>query len=102
MNGSIARLSRWFQAHCDGTREHSHGITIATTDNPGWWVKIDLASTHLAARPFAEVAEGVDAARHPRADSWLSCRVIDEVWNGAGSPDRLDDILQCFLDWAGA
>ena len=102
MDATIARLSRWFAAHCDGEREHHHGISIESTDNPGWWVKIDLAGTRLATRPFTEIAEGVDAGRHPRADAWLTCYVVGNVWNGAGDPARLDEILQRFLDWAGA
>lgn len=102
MDATLARLSRWFAAHCDGVREHHHGVRIDSTDNPGWWVKIDLASTSLASKPFTEIAEGVDAGRHSCADTWLHCYVVGNVWNGTGDPTRLDAILQHFLDWAGA
>lgn len=102
MDATIAGLSRWFASQCDGVREHHHGITIQSTDNPGWWVKIDLAGTSLAGKPFAEIADGLDARRHPLGDDWLSCYVREGVWNGAGDVARLDEILARFLDWAGA
>jgi hypothetical protein len=33
---AISTLERWYKGHCDGTWEHHLGITIETTDNPGW------------------------------------------------------------------
>ena len=35
----------WYQSNCNGDWEHQYGITIETTDNPGWSVKIDLKNT---------------------------------------------------------
>ena len=32
----IGTLERWFKSRCDGSWEHDFGITIETTDNPGW------------------------------------------------------------------
>jgi hypothetical protein len=29
-------IDRWFATSCDGLWEHHHGLTIQTTDNPGW------------------------------------------------------------------
>ena len=65
-------------------------------------MKIDLEQTPLAARVFVDVAEGIDAGRHPCAERWLSLRVEAGVWHGAGDVTRLEDILRRFLDWAEA
>lgn len=40
-----ARIDQWHKSNCNGDWEHSYGVTIETLDNPGWWVKIDLAET---------------------------------------------------------
>jgi hypothetical protein len=46
----FAELQRWYEAQCNGDWEHHNGITIESCDNPGWWVKIDLADTSLINR----------------------------------------------------
>jgi hypothetical protein len=51
----LSDLSRWYAHHCDGEWEHHHDIAIETTDNPGWWVKIDLAGTELEGRAFPAI-----------------------------------------------
>jgi len=33
---AVSVLEKWFKERCDGTWEHHLGITIETTDNPGW------------------------------------------------------------------
>jgi hypothetical protein len=35
---AVSTIERWYKMHCDGTWEHHLGITIETTDNPGWLV----------------------------------------------------------------
>jgi Immunity protein 53 len=65
-NDLLSKLSRWFAAHCDGEREHHHGISIETTDNPGWWVRVGLSRTELADRDFAILSENVDAGGFPQ------------------------------------
>ena len=101
MPSLLAQLSDWHSRHCDGEREQWYGITIQTTDNPGWWVKIDLTGTALAARRFERVAEAVDANGYPAAARWLHCQVSGNVWLGAGDGSRLDEIISRFLSWAG-
>ena len=97
---ALARLQRWYAARCDGTWEHQHGISITSCDNPGWWVKVALAGTPLRGVAFDEIASGVDAGRFATQPSWLSCRVEDDVWHGAGDAAKLEVILDTFLDWA--
>jgi hypothetical protein len=97
---ALSKLSRWYAGHCDGEWEHHKGIAIQTTDNPGWWVKIELGATNLAGRPFSSVSEGLDAKGFPSASRWLSCRLQDGQWHGAGDETRLNEIITRFLAWA--
>jgi len=97
----LARLKLWFAAHCDGEWEHDRGISITTTDNPGWWVKVALDGTKLAGRDFIPVSENIDPGGHPCASRWLHCSIADGQWQGAGDETRLDEILEIFLTWAG-
>ena len=99
---AVDRLSAWYAGECNGDWEHRCGVSIESTDNPGWWVKIDLAGTRLASRPFARTAEGVGAGDHPEGKRWLVCEVVDRVWNGSGDETRLEEIIERFLAFAEA
>lgn len=35
----VTRLAQWYASQCNGEWEHSNGLTIVTTDNPGWVVE---------------------------------------------------------------
>jgi hypothetical protein len=98
---TLARLQAWYTHQCNGEWEHASGISIQSCDNPGWWVKIDLAGTPLEAATFTEIAEGVDAGRFALGPVWLSCHSEEGVWHGAGDETRLEQILEIFLAWAG-
>ncbi|MBI1185367.1 hypothetical protein GC194_13935 [bacterium] len=41
------RIQNWYKLNCNGYWEHSYGYSIATLDNPGWTIRIDLADTCL-------------------------------------------------------
>lgn len=107
-DGEIATLQRWVAAHCDGDREHRHGVTIETLDNPGWRVRIDLAETALPDVPFEPIREGLVYVPQPRASTpyvpdaevWIHCTVRDGRFEGAGDLSQLARILRVFLDWA--
>ncbi len=43
----IAFIEAWYVSHCDGEWEHEFGIRIATIDNPGWHLEIDIVDTSL-------------------------------------------------------
>ncbi|MEV8403368.1 Imm53 family immunity protein [Streptomyces niveus] len=40
-------LRNWYAQQCDGEWEHERGVRIATLDNPGWTVSIDLEESEL-------------------------------------------------------
>jgi hypothetical protein len=108
----ITRLQKWYESQCNGEREHQHGISINSCDNPGWWVKIDVAGTSLETKPFATVARNVDPEqiariarglepdRCDRGTDWMLCEVKHKVFEGAGDPGKLQTILGAFLNWA--
>lgn len=97
---TLSRLQAWYAAQCNGAWEHEHGVSITSCDNPGWWVKINLAGTALEKRSFPEVAEGVNGERHQTGPRWFNCRVEADSWTGAGDESQLERILEAFLQWA--
>lgn len=90
----FTQLQQWYASHCNGEWEHAHGVKIDSLDNPGWWVKIDLAGTELENADFDPRVE-----RRTETD-WLDCTINDKVFEGAGDPTKLECILGCFLDCA--
>ena len=95
---TLSDLSAWFQQQCNGDWEHAYGISIQSTDNPGWWVTIDLRDTPLEHRPFVPVLRGDFASGDPQPP-WLHCRIKDSVFHGAGDVQQLETILEIFLAW---
>lgn len=94
--GVLGRLEHWYASRCDGDWEHQCGIKIDTIDNPGWSVEVDLRSTPLAARKFADVTA-------ERSDKdWIHCRVRDAKFQGFGGSRNLREVIEVFLDWADA
>jgi len=92
---TLRRLQSWYQAQCDGDWEHSGGITIETLDNPGWKLEVALADTALEKKAFAEVRRDYESEK-----DWLMCFLRDGKFMGACGPQKLEEMLQVFLDWA--
>jgi hypothetical protein len=96
----LRSLHDWYAKHCDGQWEHRHGIKIESCDNPGWWVKVDLVGTELESCTFSTIAVNVDDGGFQTGRRWMSCRVENGVWHGAGDETKLSEILGAFLTWA--
>src|ERR1700688_4317206 len=94
----LLRLQKWYQQQCNGEWEHHYGVSITSCDNPGWWVKIDLVDTKFASKPFETIEQGDSDSFDPQPP-WLKCYVDDGIFNGAGDPQKLADILEIFLHW---
>ena len=92
---SIERLELWYAAQCNGEWEHGYGVTICTLDNPGWRLRIQLAGTPLAGRPFAKLEVDIDDD-----SAWMHYEVKDAEFVGHGGPLMLHQIIRVFLDWA--
>jgi len=99
-NDLLLRLQKWFSSQCNGTWEHQRGVSIESTDNPGWWIKINIAGTDLEDCEFEEVRVGMGDDSDPQPP-WMRCYIKDGVWNGAGDFTRLPEIVDRFLSWAG-
>ncbi len=74
---ALKGLQEWFTSQCNGSWEHTYGISITTLDNPGWSFKVELADTRFFGRTFNEVNfKGVDN------DDWYVCRVKNSEFEG--------------------
>ena len=76
----LSELQDWYVAQCDGDWEHSYGVSVATLDNPGWSVRIDLHGTTIATRTF----ERHEA--HRTQDDWLVCRLDSGAFHVSCGP----------------
>jgi hypothetical protein len=90
----LGELQEWYESQCNEDWEHQFGVSIGTLDNPGWTVIIDLDGTGLADEPF----QAIEDLRSGR--DWIKCWVENAKFNGAGGPQKLEEILTIFLRWA--
>jgi hypothetical protein len=86
-------IEKWYKSNCDSGRAHNYGIKVESIDNPGWYIKIDLADTPLKGKEFQKV--DVDNGE----DDWIMCRVVNDIFDGAGDPFKLEEILKVFKEW---
>lgn len=86
-------LQKWYLRQYDGNWEHFYGINIETLDNPGWFIKIDIAETDLENKIFRRIEIERDN------DDWVHCWVEDLVFNGVCGPENLDELMTIFRDW---
>jgi Immunity protein 53 len=90
----LRELQEWYESQCDDDWEHQFGVSIGTLDNPGWTVTIDLTGTDLAGATFETIED------LPPDRDWIKCWVADAKFNGVGGPQKLEEILTTFLQWA--
>lgn len=91
----VKGLEDWFGSQCDEDWEHSFGLSIETTDNPGWHVEIDLAETAWASVSFP-------FARTERSDyDWIQIEIREGKFSGSGGMKNLGEILRKFLSIVG-
>ncbi len=95
MASALKRLSDWYLAQCDGLWEHGQGLSITTIDNPGFALKINLKGTPLEDAVFDRIEVEYETEEH-----WYTCWKEDGTFNAAGAPSRVDDMIECFLDWS--
>ena len=91
---ALRELESWFLSQCDGDWEHGEGIRIATLDNPGWAIDIDLVGTDVDNKK-------VEARRLDRgAHDWLHMFITDGKFKIRCGPTNLEQALDMFLRWA--
>ncbi|MFE2582685.1 immunity 53 family protein [Streptomyces sp. NPDC059378] len=86
-------LQGWYAEQCDGDWEHEWGVKIATLDNPGWTITIDLEDTSLEEREYPKQT----IRRGP--NDWIFARVVDHQFDGACGPGNLTELLTMFRSW---
>lgn len=87
-------IQKWYASNCDGDWEHIYGIDIYTLDNPGWEVDIELINTDLEFVHFETIQKYINE------NDWIYCTVVDGVFEGSGSADKLEEILKIFKEWS--
>ncbi len=90
----LADLQKWYASNCDGEWEHDYGVSINSLDNLGWMVTIELSETNLEGKLFQKVESSSIET------SWVECWIEGSKFHGVGDPNRLEDILRIFINWA--
>ena len=83
-------LEDWYSSHCDGDWEHQYGVEIATIDNPGWSVTIDLVYTDW------QDSEIEYQVFETSGNDWYGYRVENGKFIGSGDPKKLTVIINAF------
>ncbi len=90
---TVDRIQAWYKLNCNGDWEHNHGYSIATLDNPGWTVRIDLRETCLENLNFSKNFQ------NPTYDlDWYQIKTDNNVLDIACGPENLKLVFEIFLD----
>jgi hypothetical protein len=92
IDDNLTWLLKWYHQYIND-RKSGHGIEIRTLDNPGWFLRVDLEKTELQDKPFKKIR--IDRSEH----NWIRCYIKDGVFEGAGGPLNMPEILQTIRDW---
>ncbi len=93
-NSPLEWLMTWYQSQCNGDWEQQNGIRIATLDNPGWSLDIDLTDTYL---------DGFDIPKNiiERSDTdWIFIETKDKTFRARGGPGNLSEMIRAFAEFA--
>ncbi|MEU1212740.1 Imm53 family immunity protein [Streptomyces sp. NPDC005790] len=88
-------IPSWYASNCDGEWEHEYGIRMATTDNPGWHIEIDVSETDM---------EGANVERVRRdlpGGGWMIAWNDGTVFHAACDPLSLHEVDVFFEELAG-
>ncbi|MER8072588.1 immunity 53 family protein [Streptomyces sp. NPDC094034] len=86
-------LQKWYASACDGDWEHSYGIRIETTDNPGWILIVDLVRTPLHGRTYDKEDQSIDG-------SWVSVKSDGIEFVAACDPGSLERAIDYFIEFS--
>ncbi|MFJ9851275.1 immunity 53 family protein [Streptomyces sp. NPDC101150] len=89
-------LQNWYAQQCDGDWEHEGAVKIATLDDPGWSIEIDLEKTELEGREFPRR----DVNRSPQ--DWVQAWTAENTFHAACGLGNLAEALTLFRNWATA
>jgi hypothetical protein len=94
MHNDFSWLMHWFWKHCDGDWEHTYGIALYTTIEPGWHLLIRLSETELEQKSFPK------NEHFASENDWSRCFVENSAFVGSSTPNNLPKLLHCFRKWA--
>ena len=87
-------LMSWYREQCDGDWEHEFGIRIATLDNPGWDLEVDITDTNLEGRV-------VDRCRKEIAGGgWMFVASTGQMFQASCDPSSFEVVLAEFRQFA--
>lgn len=87
-------IENWYLENCDGDWEHTYGVKIVTSDNPGWIVEIDFSETTLK-------VENIPYKLFEVSDTnWYGYSINNSVFKGVGDPQKLEFLLSLFKEIA--
>lgn len=91
---SLTKLQDWYISNCDGDWEHVYGFKLATLDNPGWTVIVDLDETHQENQSFTE-----RKINYEHDTQWLIVSKEGAKLIGACGPTELESMLALVAEW---
>jgi hypothetical protein len=74
--------------------EHTYGISIGTSDNPGWSIIIDLIDTPLEGRQLTEIS------MNNSDNDWYRISSTGEQFTGYGDEKKLNILIVKFKAFA--
>jgi hypothetical protein len=86
----LAALVHWYESQCDGDWEHEYGVRLASLDNPGWTLEVDLLETAVEGRTMPKRRTDDDRGR------WLIAWSDGEVFRASCDPASLEEMLLLF------
>ncbi|MEV6673286.1 Imm53 family immunity protein [Streptomyces sp. NPDC051162] len=87
-------LQFWYESQCDEDWEHEFGVRIATLDNPGWIIEIDLIGTTIEGRELRK-------SKHESPDGrWIWSWSDGEKYHSSCDPFSLEDAVLRFKEFA--
>ncbi|MFD4393405.1 immunity 53 family protein [Kitasatospora sp. NPDC058397] len=89
-------LQDWYTDQCNEDWEHEWGVKIATLDNPGWTVTIDLEETDLEECEYPR--QDINRSTHDWVWVWTS----EKIFHASCGPGNLTEAITLFRAWATA
>ncbi|WP_405478371.1 Imm53 family immunity protein [Streptomyces canus] len=87
-------MQHWYAAQCNEEWEHYWGLKIATLDDRGWTVTIDLEETDLEGHEYPRQ----DVNRSPYG--WVWAWTPEKTFHARCGPGNLTEALALFRSWA--
>ena len=85
----VSYFQEWFQSCFNESWEYNKNFEIATIDNPGWWMSINLEETDLEDEQFDK--EIIERTK----ENWVHCFVREGKFEGVGGPENLLELVSC-------